>query len=106
MSFTERNRETTFAVDESLLIVWVNNGCNSRRKLMARSEARRLLAKAELFKTLIFDFSHVDTIGPSFADEIYRVFPKACPHVKLITINANKHVQQMMTRAKNTRLPA
>ena len=68
-------------------------------KLVSRSQAKRLLARVEKFKTVIFDFDDVDTIGQAFADEIFRVFKMHHPSMELIYLNASKPVQQMITRA-------
>jgi anti-sigma regulatory factor (Ser/Thr protein kinase) len=68
-------------------------------KLVSRSQAKRLLARVEKFKTVIFDFDDVDTIGQAFADEIFRVFKLKHPAMDLIYLNANKSVQQMISRA-------
>jgi hypothetical protein len=48
-------------------------------KLVSRSQAKRLLARVERFKTVIFDFTEVESIGQAFADEVFRVF--ACPDI-------------------------
>jgi len=45
-------------------------------KLVSRSQAKRLLARVELFKVVMLDFTNVPTIGQAFADEIFRVFRK------------------------------
>jgi len=68
-------------------------------KLISRSQAKRLLVRAEKFKTVIFDFDDVETIGQAFADEIFRVFKSHHSDMDLIYINANKSVQQMIIRA-------
>jgi anti-sigma regulatory factor (Ser/Thr protein kinase) len=68
-------------------------------KLVSRSQAKRLLARVEKFKTVIFDFDNVETIGQAFADEIFRVFKSRQPDMELIYLNANKQVTQMITRA-------
>ncbi len=69
-------------------------------KLISRSQAKRLLARVELFKTVIFDFSGIDTIGQAFADEIFRVFANQHPEIDLLTIKANSEVKRMIERAK------
>ncbi len=69
-------------------------------KLISRSQAKRLLARMELFKTVIFDFAGVDTIGQAFADEIFRVFANQHPEIDLLTIKANSEVKRMIERAK------
>lgn len=70
-------------------------------KLISRSQARRVLARIELFKTVIFDFDNVKSIGPAFADEIFRVFANANPDMTLITLHDNSEVKRMIARAKH-----
>jgi hypothetical protein len=48
----------------------------------------------------VFDFEGLDTVGQSFADEIFRVFPLQHPDIDLIPINMSKGVEQMIRRAK------
>ncbi len=69
-------------------------------KLISRSQAKRLLARIELFKTVMLDFSGVEVIGQAFADEIFRVFSNAHPEIELIPIHANSAVKRMTERAK------
>jgi hypothetical protein len=69
-------------------------------KLVSRSQAKRLLARIELFKTVIFDFKGVDSIGQAFADEIFRVFVRQHPEVKITYDHANTEVKHMIERAK------
>ena len=66
--------------------------------LISRSQAKRVLTRIEKFKKVMFDFSGVETIGQAFADEIFRVFALAHPHIQLIPINANPDVQAMISR--------
>lgn len=68
-------------------------------KLISRSQAKRLLVRVEKFKTVIFDFDNVETIGQAFADEIFRVFKLQQSDIELIYLNANEQVTQMITRA-------
>lgn len=72
-------------------------------QLISRSQAKRLLARVELFKIVIFDFSGVDFIGQAFADEIFRVFAIQHPEVELASAHANNEVKQMIERAKEHR---
>lgn len=69
-------------------------------KLISRSQAKRVLARVELFKTVLFDFKEVPTIGQAFADEIFRVFALQHPEIKLIAIKPNSEVRYMIERAK------
>ena len=70
-------------------------------QLISRSQAKRLLSRVELFKTVLFDFSGVDSIGQAFADEIFRVFAQAHPQVDLYAIHASSQVKNMIERSKS-----
>ncbi len=69
-------------------------------QLISRSQAKRLLARVELFKVVIFDFRGIESIGQAFADEIFRVFANQHPSIELALIHANSYVKQMIERAK------
>ena len=69
--------------------------------LVSRSQAKRLLARVEKFKTVLFDFCEVDTIGPAFADEIFRVFALRHPEIELVPINTNSEIDKMILKARN-----
>jgi anti-sigma regulatory factor (Ser/Thr protein kinase)/biotin operon repressor len=67
--------------------------------LVSRSQAKRVLARIEKFKVVVFDFEGVKTIGQAFADEVFRVFTLAHPHIETEYLNANKDVSKMILRA-------
>ena len=67
-------------------------------KLVSRSQAKRLLARVDKFKTVIFDFTEVESIGQAFADEVFRVFANQHPEMELFSIHANSAVSQMINR--------
>jgi anti-sigma regulatory factor (Ser/Thr protein kinase)/biotin operon repressor len=67
--------------------------------LMSRSQAKRLLARVELFKTVLLDFAEVPTIGQAFADEVFRVFRARHPHIELVPIHTSSEVKRMIIRA-------
>lgn len=69
--------------------------------LISRSQAKRLLARAEKFETVLFDFSEVDTVGPAFADEIFRVFALRHPDIEFVPINTNAEIDRMILRAED-----
>lgn len=69
-------------------------------QLVSRSQAKRLLARVDRFRTVLFDFDGVSSIGQAFADELFRVFPAAHPRMELLPINANEAVSQMVERAR------
>lgn len=66
--------------------------------LLSRSQAKRLVARIEQFKLVELDFSGVDEIGQSFADEVFRVFANAHPEVALHPVNTNAYVAGMIKR--------
>jgi hypothetical protein len=70
-------------------------------KLISRSQAKRVLARIELFKIVMFDFNGVETIGQAFADEIFRVFANRHPEIQLFVTRANSAVKRMIERAKS-----
>lgn len=71
-------------------------------KLISRSQAKRLLARVELFRVVMFDFEGVPIIGQAFADEIFRVFAKEHPNIELVPIHARSEVRRMIERATST----
>jgi anti-sigma regulatory factor (Ser/Thr protein kinase) len=71
--------------------------------LVSRSQAKRLLQRADQFRRVVLDFQSVRTIGPAFADEIFRVFALAHPEVELSATHAVPEVQHMIRRAEMAR---
>lgn len=69
-------------------------------QLISRSQAKRVLARVELFKVVIFEFEGVPTIGQAFADEIFRVFAKEHANITLRYTKTNSEVKRMIERAK------
>jgi STAS-like domain of unknown function (DUF4325) len=69
-------------------------------QLVSRSQAKRVLARVELFKVVVFDFSEIRSIGQAFADEIFRVFATSHPEIELVSIHTCSDVKRMITRAK------
>lgn len=71
--------------------------------LISRSQAKRVLNRVDRFKTVIFDFEGVDSIGQAFADEVFRVFADQHPDITIEYIKANPDVRKMITRAISAR---
>lgn len=71
-------------------------------QLISRSQAKRLLARVELFKVVVFDFKDVPTVGQAFADEIFRVFAQKHPEMELHPLHANSEVKRMIERARSS----
>jgi anti-sigma regulatory factor (Ser/Thr protein kinase) len=87
------NNEFEFDKTEVTIRLYRREGQN-----VSRSEARRILFGLEKFRRITFDFKDVDGIGQAFADEIFRVFQRTQPKIKLEYINANQAVQFMIKR--------
>jgi len=68
-------------------------------KLVSRSQAKRVLSGLDRFTNILFDFTGVETIGQAFADQIFRVYKNQHPEIKVIFINTNKNLDNMINRA-------
>jgi len=67
--------------------------------LVSRSQARRLLARVERFSEVMLDFNGINEIGQAFADEIFRVWTREHPEVKVMSEHASEDVQRMIRHA-------
>jgi anti-sigma regulatory factor (Ser/Thr protein kinase) len=72
--------------------------------LISRSQAKRLLARVDKFKIVIFDFDGIDQIGQAFADEVFRVFNNRHPDIQLHFIRTRPNVEDMIVRALSSRV--
>lgn len=95
-----------FASDEhdygfTKTIVPVRMAQHGSEQLLSRSQAKRLLARIDRFSVVLFDFQGVNAIGPAFADEIFRVFERSHPNIRLVPINTLPGVERMITRARS-----
>lgn len=68
-------------------------------QLISRSQAKRLIARFEKFKSVILDFKGIDEIGQAFADELFRVYRLAHPAIDIAPINMTLQVERMWLRA-------
>ncbi len=68
----------------------------SPREHVSRSEARRLLFGLDKFSEIVLDFDRVKSIGQGFADEIFRVYRREHPGIRIETDNASGVVRQMI----------
>ncbi len=71
----------------------------SETKLISRSQAKRLVSRLETFSHVTLDFAGIDEIGHSFADEIFRVFARSHPEVKIDYVDPNPNVERMIRGA-------
>jgi hypothetical protein len=70
-------------------------------RFISRSEARRVLANLEKFRSVVLDFSGVEEIGQGFADEVFRVWEASHPAIKLEAVSMSAPVAFLVRRAKN-----
>lgn len=66
--------------------------------LVSRSQGKRLVARFEKFSKVVLNFAGVRSIGPAFADEVFRVFAMSHPDVQLTCINTTEEVGRMIRR--------
>ena len=74
--------------------------------LVSRSQAKRLLLRFDKFREVFLDFKGVNSIGQPFADEIFRVFASQNANIKLIRVNANEEVENMIKHALASLAPS
>ena len=74
----------------------------SAEALFSRTQARRVLTHINRFEFAVLDFLGVDTIGPAFADQIFRVFSSEHPEIRLLHCNANRQIEAVIQAAKSS----
>ena len=95
--YTNMNDEFGFAKT----IIPVKLSRYGDENLVSRSQAKRLLARIDRFREVVFDFKDVEMIGQAFADEVFRVFQNQNPHIHLMWSNTNQQVERMILHALN-----
>ena len=65
---------------------------------ISRSQARRIMSGLDRFKIIILDFKKVETVGQSFADEVFRVWKSNHPGIKIINQHVNENIEFMINR--------
>jgi anti-sigma regulatory factor (Ser/Thr protein kinase) len=68
--------------------------------LVSRSQAKRLMARVENFRSALLDFEGVQSVGQAFADEIFRVYKSAHPNVKIEPIHTSEEIKTAIHRAR------
>ncbi|MBK8743939.1 DUF4325 domain-containing protein [Propionivibrio sp.] len=89
--------------DFSKTIVPMKLATYGDEQLISRSQAKRLIARFDRFKTIILDFDGVSEIGQAFADELFRVYSSEHPDVELLPSNMTAQVERMWLRASAPR---
>ena len=67
---------------------------------VSRSQARRILTGLNRFKSIVMDFDKVPLVGQAFADEVFRVFLRKHPDIKIQPTNMSEGVQFMIERVR------
>ena len=93
--FTEAPEDYDF----SKTIVPMKLATYGDEQLVSRSQAKRLIARFDRFRTVILDFSDIQEIGQAFADELFRVYASGHPNVALLPKNMTEQVKKMWLRA-------
>lgn len=91
--FTDKN---TFEFSKTKILVKL---FEISKNPLSRSEARRVMLGLNEFKEITLDFNNVESIGQSFADEIFRVWQNNHSDIKINYINAVENVEFMIKRA-------
>ena len=68
-------------------------------EFVSRSQAKRLVHGLDKFREVVLDFKGVDLVGQGFADEVFRVWAREHPDVKLIPTDMNDAEAFMVERA-------
>lgn len=71
-----------------------------QRDFVSRSEAKRLIANLEKFSEIVLDFRDVKSVGQGFADEVFRVFARRHPHIKIAIENTSPAVDAMIRHVR------
>jgi hypothetical protein len=66
--------------------------------LVSRSQARRLLDRLRDFQQITLDFTGIESIAQSFADEVFRIYARNNPDKGISTVNTNEEIDRMIRR--------
>ena len=71
----------------------------SKNSLNSNIQAKSIFRKINYLKEIQFDFSHIDLIGPAFADELVRQSRLIDREVVINWVNSNETIDLLMKRA-------
>ena len=71
---------------------------------VSRSQAKRICNRLDSFEEVVLDFENVEWMGQGFAHQIFKVFAKENPEIKLTPINMNHDVEKMYKHVILTKL--
>jgi anti-sigma regulatory factor (Ser/Thr protein kinase) len=64
--------------------------------LVSRSQGKRLVLGLDKFSSVTFDFAGVQRMQQGFADEVFRVWRTANPHIRIDVIHVAEDVDRML----------
>lgn len=77
----------------------INLAAQEGGRVVSRSQAKRILVRADKFSEVILDFKGIEEIGQGFADEVFRVFKLSHPNTRIIPVNTTEDINKMIKRA-------
>lgn len=70
--------------------------------LDSRAQARRVVARLPMFRQAEISFDGIEEIGHGFADELFRVFGRAHPEVRLVPTGMTPRIAALVQSALNS----
>ena len=68
---------------------------------VSRSQARRVCNRLDKFNEVILDFDELEWMGQGFAHQIFVVFAKENPEIKIEPVNMNENISKMYDHVMN-----
>lgn len=69
---------------------------------VSRSQAKRVCNRLDKFEEVVIDFEGLNWMGQGFAHQLFVVFAKEHPNIKLIPINMNEDITKMYSHVITT----
>ena len=69
---------------------------------VSRSQAKRICNRLDCFEEVILDFENISWMGQGFAHQLFVVYRKAHPEIKLVPVNMNDSVLGMYNHVLNS----
>lgn len=91
----EYTNAETLVFDKTRTVVTLFQSGDS---FVSRSEAKRLGTRLDQFTEIVVDFQGVREVGQGFVDELFRVWQRDHPEVRLLPVNMSPAVEHMVRR--------
>lgn len=69
---------------------------------ISRSQAKRICNRLEKFEGVELDFEDLEWMGQGFAHQIFVVFERTNPQIKIVPVNMNEAVEKMYNHVINS----